>query len=97
MALPFSNIGLYSTSGLTEGHANVFDVNWGRNSLWTSYGGYLACYPRCLSLVGLIGISLVTHRGFTKAKKDGRIDIAVGGIRLRRLTERKRAGYERLV
>jgi hypothetical protein len=50
-----------------------------------------------LSLVGLIGISLVTDRGFTKAKKDGRIDIAVGGIGLRRLTERKRVGYERLV
>lgn len=50
-----------------------------------------------LSLVGFIGISLVTDRGFTKAKKDGRIDITVGGIGLRRLTERKRVGYERLV
>ena len=42
-----------------------------------------------LSLVGLIGISLVTDRGFNKAKKDGRIDIAVGKIGLRRLTEIK--------
>jgi len=42
-----------------------------------------------LSLVGLIGISLVTDRGFNKAKKDGRIDIAVGKIGLRRLTESK--------
>ena len=50
-----------------------------------------------LSLVGFIGISLVTDRGFTKAKKDGRIDITVGGIGLRCLTERKRVGYERLV